>query len=86
MRFYTMAEATMSYFLQLVVSGIVVGSIYALSGLGFVLIYKSSRVLNIAHGQIIAVGAFIAYALTVWLGIPVFFPFSSAWESPFSWP
>ena len=39
----------MSYFLQLVVSGIVVGSIYALSALGFVLIYKSSRVLNIAR-------------------------------------
>jgi branched-chain amino acid transport system permease protein len=50
----------MSYFFQLVVSGIVVGSIYALSALGFVLIYKSSKVLNIAHGQIIAAGAFIA--------------------------
>ncbi len=61
----------MSYFFQLVVSGIVVGSIYALSALGFVLIYKSSRVLNIAHGQIIAAGAFITYALTVWLGIPI---------------
>lgn len=61
----------MSYFFQLVVSGIVVGSIYALSALGFVLIYKSSRVLNIAHGQIIASGAFITYALTVWLGIPI---------------
>jgi len=61
----------MSYFLQLVVSGIVVGSIYALSALGFVLIYKSSRVLNIAHGQIIAAGAFITYALTVWMGIHI---------------
>ncbi len=61
----------MSYFFQLVVSGIVVGSIYALSALGFVLIYKSSRVLNIAHGQIIAAGAFITYALTVWAGIPI---------------
>jgi branched-chain amino acid transport system permease protein len=61
----------MSYFLQLLVSGIVVGSIYALSALGFVLIYKSSRVLNIAHGQLIAAGAFITYALTVWAGIPV---------------
>jgi len=61
----------MTYFFQLVVSGIVVGSIYALSALGFVLIYKSSRVLNIAHGQIIASGAFIAYALTVWVGIPI---------------
>ena len=65
----------MSYFFQLVVSGIVVGSIYALSALGFVLIYKSSRVLNIAHGQIIASGAFITYALTVWLGIHIVISF-----------
>ncbi len=65
----------MSYFLQLVVSGVVVGSIYALSALGFVLIYKSSRVLNIAHGQIIASGAFITYALTVWAGIPIYLSF-----------
>jgi branched-chain amino acid transport system permease protein len=65
----------MSYFLQLVVSGIVVGSIYALSALGFVLIYKSSRVLNVAHGQLIAAGAFITYALTVWAGIPVVLSF-----------
>lgn len=66
----------MSYFFQLVVSGIVVGSIYALSALGFVLIYKSSRVLNIAHGQIIAAGAFITYALTVWAGIPIYIAFA----------
>jgi len=65
----------MSYFFQLVVSGIVVGSIYALSALGFVLIYKSSKVLNIAHGQIIASGAFITYALTLWVGIPIFLSF-----------
>jgi branched-chain amino acid transport system permease protein len=65
----------MSYFFQLVVSGIVVGSIYALSALGFVLIYKSSRVLNIAHGQIIAGGAFIAYALTAWAGLPIYVSF-----------
>ncbi|MBI9087000.1 MAG: branched-chain amino acid ABC transporter permease [Desulfobacterales bacterium] len=65
----------MSYFFQLVVSGIVVGSIYALAALGFVLIYKSSKVLNIAHGQIIAAGAFIAYSLTVWVGIPIYISF-----------
>jgi branched-chain amino acid transport system permease protein len=65
----------MSYFFQLVVSGFVVGSIYALSGLGFVLIYKSSRVLNIAHGQIIAAGAFITYALTAWCHFPIYVSF-----------
>ncbi|MBS3779180.1 MAG: branched-chain amino acid ABC transporter permease, partial [Desulfovermiculus sp.] len=65
----------MTYFLQLVVSGIVVGSIYALAAIGFVLIYKSSRVLNLAHGQFIALGAYITYSLTVFVGIPIYLSF-----------
>ena len=65
----------MSYFFQIVVSGIVVGSIYALAALGLVLVYKSSRVANFAHGQIIAAGAFITYFLAVSLGVPIFFSF-----------
>lgn len=65
----------MSYFFQIVVSGVVVGSIYALAALGLVLVYKSSRVANFAHGQIIAAGAFITYFLTVTVGVPIFFSF-----------
>jgi branched-chain amino acid transport system permease protein len=65
----------MSYFFQIVVSGIVVGSIYALAALGLVLVYKSSRVANFAHGQIIAAGAFITYFLTVTVGLPIFISF-----------
>ena len=65
----------MSYFFQIVISGIVVGSIYALAALGLVLVYKSSRVANFAHGQIIAAGAFITYFLTVSMGMPIFFSF-----------
>jgi branched-chain amino acid transport system permease protein len=65
----------LSYFFQLVVSGVVVGSIYALSALGFVLVFKSSKVLNIAHGQLIATGAFITYALTVWVGVSIYIAF-----------
>jgi branched-chain amino acid transport system permease protein len=65
----------MSYFFQIIVSGIVVGSIYALAALGLVLVYKSSRVANFAHGQIIAAGAFITYFLTVTCGVPIFFSF-----------
>ncbi len=61
----------MTYFLQLLVSGLVVGSIYALAALGFVLIYKSSRVINFAHGQFIAVGAFLVYAMVVYLHLNV---------------
>ncbi len=65
----------MSYFFQIVVSGIVVGSIYALAALGLVLVYKSSRVANFAHGQLIAAGAFITFYLTVDLHIPIFLSF-----------
>ncbi|WP_457554014.1 branched-chain amino acid ABC transporter permease [Desulfobacula sp.] len=65
----------MSYFFQIVTSGIVVGSIYALAAIGLVLVYKSSRVANFAHGQIIAAGAFITYYLTVTIGVPIFFSF-----------
>ena len=54
----------MSLLFQLLAAGVVTGCIYALAALGFVLIYKSSRVINFAHGQLIAVGAFIALALT----------------------
>lgn len=61
----------MSYFWQLVVTGISMGCIYALAALGFVLIYKSSRVINFAHGELIAIGAFIIFGLTVWLHIPI---------------
>ncbi len=65
----------MSYFFQIVVSGIVVGSIYALAALGLVLVYKSSRVANFAHGQIIAAGAFITFFLTVRVGLPILIAF-----------
>lgn len=60
----------MNDFFQFLISGIAVGSIYALAALGFVLIYKSSRVINFANGQVIAIGAFSAYALAVWAKLP----------------
>jgi len=57
------------YFLQLFISGVAVGSLYALVALGFVLIYKATDIMNFAHGEAMMVGAFICYAL-VMAGIP----------------
>jgi branched-chain amino acid transport system permease protein len=57
------------YFLQLVISGLAVGSLYALVALGFVLIYKATDILNFAHGEAMLVGALVCYALIV-SGIP----------------
>lgn len=53
----------MSDFLQLAINGIMVGSIYGLVAMGFVLIYKSTRVFNLAQGEFVAFGAYGAWAL-----------------------
>jgi branched-chain amino acid transport system permease protein len=51
------------YFMQLVVSGISVGSIYAIIGIGFVIIYKATKILNFAHGEIMMIGAYFCMVL-----------------------
>jgi branched-chain amino acid transport system permease protein len=56
--------------LQLVVTGVVVGMVYALAALGFVLIYKASRVINFAQGYFLALGAFGALAIAQLTHLP----------------
>ena len=53
----------MDFFLQLVINGLVIGSIYALVGLGFVIIYKSSSILNFAQGEFLMLGAYVCVAV-----------------------
>ena len=65
----------MEFFLQLVLNGIVVGSIYSLVGLGFVVIYKSTSVLNFAQGEFLVLGAYVCLSLTVQYQIPFFWAF-----------
>jgi branched-chain amino acid transport system permease protein len=61
----------MNFFLQLLVNGICVGFLYGISAMGFVMIFKSSSVLNFAHGELIAVGAFLFLALVTWAELPI---------------
>jgi branched-chain amino acid transport system permease protein len=49
----------MTFLLQLLINGLVVGSIYALVATGFVIIYKSTSALNLAQGEFLMVGAYI---------------------------
>jgi branched-chain amino acid transport system permease protein len=51
------------FFAQLVMNGLVVGSIYALVALGFVVIYKASSVLNFAQGEFLMLGAYVCLAI-----------------------
>lgn len=57
------------FFWQLVVSGLSIGSLYALVGLGVVLLYRTSRVLNFAHGDLSMVSAMTAYTLITGAGV-----------------
>jgi branched-chain amino acid transport system permease protein len=65
----------MEFFLQLFIQGLSVGFIYAIAALGFVMIFKSSSVLNLAHGEIMAIGAFIFLVFSLWLKIPILITF-----------
>ena len=65
----------MEFFFQLLLNGLAVGFIYAIAALGFVMIYKSSSVLNFAHGELLAMGAFIFLTLVTWARLPIFLAF-----------
>lgn len=60
----------MGTFVQVLVSGLSSGSIYALIGLGIVLLYRTTRILNFAHGDLGVLGTFIAYTLLTSTGLP----------------
>ena len=53
----------MERFLQYAFTGLSAGSLYALVALGLVLMYRSSRVLNFAHGEMAVLGTFLAFTL-----------------------
>lgn len=55
----------MTLFLQYVIGGLAAGGLYALVALGIVLLYRTSRILNFAHGDLATFGTFIAFSLLV---------------------
>jgi branched-chain amino acid transport system permease protein len=60
---------------QFIVTGLAVGMIYALIGLGFVLIWKSSSVANLALGQLVLLCSWFAYSMLVQVNLPVWLAF-----------
>lgn len=59
---------------QLVVNGLIAGSVYGLIALGFGLIYGTTRFFHFAHGAVFTSGAYLTYLFAAWLGFPL--PFS----------
>ena len=58
----------MEFFVQQLVNGVTLGSVYALIALGYSMVYGILKLLNFAHGEVYMMGAFIGYFVLVGLG------------------
>lgn len=65
-------------FLQMLASGIAVGSSYALMGLAMVIIYKTSEVVNFAQGEMALLSIFMTYLVLEFHGFPFYVAFPGA--------
>jgi len=65
-----------AYLFEISLTGIASGGLYALAALAFVVVYKATRVVNIAIGELLMAGAYLFFtfasmlALPLWLAIP----------------
>lgn len=68
----------MEKIIEILLNGLSMGAIYALLALGFVLIFKSTGVINFAQGELAMVGAFVCYSFATLLGVPYLYAFMIA--------
>ncbi len=57
-------------FLQYLLNGLSIGSVYAIIALGYTMVYGIAKMLNFAHGDVIMIGAYISYCLMIYLEMP----------------
>ena len=65
----------MNVFLQQIVNGLSIGSVYALMAVGYSLVYSIMNFSNFAHGGVIMIGAYIGYFCLTLLKVPFFAAF-----------
>jgi branched-chain amino acid transport system permease protein len=56
--------------LQLTISGIAQGAIYALIALSLTVVYRATTIVNFGHGDFVMAGAFVVYVLVIMVGLP----------------
>ena len=62
--------AQMIQFLSFLINGISLGSVYAIIALGYSMVYGIAKMLNFAHGDVIMIGAYVAFCAVQYLGLP----------------
>lgn len=60
----------MTRLIETLISGLSLGSIYALMALGYTMVYGIAKMLNFAHGDIIMVGGYVCFCAVNYLGLP----------------
>ena len=60
----------MTAFLRYLINGGSLGSVYAIIALGYTMVYGIAKMLNFAHGDVIMVGAYIAFCGLQYWGLP----------------
>jgi branched-chain amino acid transport system permease protein len=65
----------MEKIIEIIFNGLATGAIYSLIALGFVLIFKSTGILNFAQGELCMVGAFICYQFATLMNVPYLLSF-----------
>ncbi|MBQ3011711.1 MAG: branched-chain amino acid ABC transporter permease [Oscillospiraceae bacterium] len=58
-------------FLSYLISGISLGSVYAIIALGYTMVYGIAKMLNFAHGDVIMIGGYICFCAVAYMGLPV---------------
>lgn len=58
-------------FLNYVINGALIGLLYSLVGMGFVVIYRASKVFNFAQGELVVFGGFLVWWLVMHVGMPL---------------
>lgn len=56
---------------EISLAGLGTGGLYALTGLAFVMIYKATRVVNIAIGEMLMISAYVFFAFSAGMGLPI---------------
>ncbi len=56
-------------FLNNLISGISLGSVYAIIALGYTMVYGIAKMLNFAHGDVIMIGAYVSFCATSYMGL-----------------
>ena len=57
-------------FLNHLINGISLGSIYAIIALGYTMVYGIAKMLNFAHGDVIMVGGYVSFCVMFYLDLP----------------